>query len=120
MDIAQGVNEPQNLTRRAVQLAFVALGMFASGIWIGTAIRTIPLPKAIVWAARSNLSPNSLFAAMVVCFGLTMFNYLAGSNFDPELMFKSLGESRWSAPWGAPQLGGWEAFRPHLVYFGYM
>jgi oligosaccharide repeat unit polymerase len=55
-----------------------------------------------------------------VCFLLGMFNYAYATGFDLPRMFSYLGESRWSAPWGRGQLGGWDAFRDQMQYFGYV
>src|SRR4051812_8262128 len=35
LDLLQGANEPENITRVAVQFAFVAVGLFACGVWMG-------------------------------------------------------------------------------------
>ena len=31
-----------------------------------------------------------------------------------------VGQSRWAAPWGRGQLGGWDAFLDQFQYFGYL
>ena len=51
---------------------------------------------------------------------LATFNFAYASDFSLSTMINGLLGGRWSAPWGRGQLGGWDAFRDFLNYFGYV
>jgi hypothetical protein len=120
-DLMQGVNEPQqDVSPAAVRLAFVAIGLFAIGIWIALLFRPWRLPAMVTQAATAKPPSESLFGVLVACFVLGMANYLIATNFDIQLIIDTLGKARFEEPWGAKKVGGLESFRTHLVYFGYL
>lgn len=123
LDLLQNQNEPHGVTLDAVQFAFLSIGLFGSAVCLGTMVFSWTLPRRVLVAAQVEVAPNILFGSMVACFLLGMTHYLVSCEFDIELLFRSLGKPRFSAPWSsarAGRFGGWSAFREHLVYFGYL
>jgi hypothetical protein len=71
-------------------------------------------------AANLRLRPRELFVAILLCFLLSTFYFLYESNFSLDRVIVGIMAGRWDAPWSRGQLGGWNAFLEHLVYFGYV
>lgn len=120
LDLIQGQKEPQDVSAAAVRGALLAAGLFGLGVCVANVFPASRLPATIRKASAVELSPATVFYAVLVCFSLAMAHYLISCNFDLVLMVESLGGSRFSAPWAAARMGGWSAFREHLVYFGYL
>jgi oligosaccharide repeat unit polymerase len=120
LDLLQSTKEPQGVARDSVRLAFIAIGVFSVGVWLAASLRPWRLPYVVQNAVRTTVPTNLSFLGTATCFGLAMLNYLIACDFDVALMFQSLGQPRWSEAWAVANLGGWTAFREHLVYFGYI
>lgn len=120
LDLLQSVYGFQSIDRASVISAITAIGLFAGGIWFAALFQAPELPAFIRRAAAQPLEAPVVFQLGLVCFFLGMMNYAIACDFDPLLMFSSLIGDRWSAPWARGQLGGWDAFRDHLQYFGYL
>src|SRR5260370_12850264 len=109
-----------NLEPRLVQTAFLAIGTFATMVAVGSSIKPGRLPAAILDLAKRQYPTKTVFRILMVCWLLAMFNFAYASSFSLSAMLQGLLADRWSAPWGRGQLGGWEAFRDFLTYFGYV
>lgn len=119
LDLVQGAYDLRAATDAGIRMALVAIGAFAACVWLGTAGRPWPMPKGLIEVAQRPLDPRLLGRIVPICFFLGMFNFLYSVNFDIPVMFSYLGAQRWAAPWARGALGGWEAFRDQLPYFGY-
>lgn len=120
LDLIQGQKEPENTSREAIQMAFIAIGLFASGIWIAHLFPAWRLPAALRKAGELQPSGTMLYRGVLIFFALGMAHYVISCDFNPVLMLDALGRSRFAAPWAVANLGGWRAFQEHLVYFGYL
>lgn len=120
VDLIQGGYAMEDASTEGLRLALVAVGVSAAAMWFGATRKPWALPKWLVDGVSRPLDRVTVARAIPVCFLLGMSNYLYSVNFDIPTMFSYLGESRWSAPWGRGQLGGWEAFRDQAPYFGYV
>lgn len=103
----------------AVSEAFVAIGLFAAGCVVGSAIQPRPLPKVLKSLTLHEYTPRLLFKALIIFFILGMFDFAFYSDFSISTMIGGLLESRWGAPWSRGALGGWNAFFDFMTYFGY-
>jgi hypothetical protein len=120
LDLIQGAYLLEEASPRGLQLALVATGVSAACMWLGVAHGPWRLPAWLTDGASRQLSTQTLYHAVPICFLLGMFNFAYAVDFDIPEMFSYLGVSRWDAPWGRGQSGGWEAFRDQTPYFGYV
>lgn len=120
LDLLQSAYGFENIERGSVVSALTGIGLFAGGIWLAALFQAPALPGLIRRASERPMEPKSVFQLGFLCFSLGMLNYAIACDLDPILMFSALMGDRWSAPWARGQLGGWEAFRDHLQYFGYL
>ncbi len=120
LDPIQGAYPLDGVSYGDVALAFIAIGIMAVGIWIGSVGRGWSLPGLVLRAAKQPLSTKSLFAAAILTFCLGMFNFAFTSGFDPSVMIDGLAACRFCAPWSRGIFGGTDAFAEHLKYFGYV
>jgi len=120
LDLLQGLFPLYGVGRDHIVIAIVSIGVMAGGIWLGSIGRGWPLPGIVVNTTRSRITDSALNKAIWLTFILGMSKFVIGSDFDLYAMFHALGESRWSAPWARGRLGGWDAFRDHMQYFGYV
>ena len=120
LDLIQGAYDLRDAPDWAIRDAFIAVGVSASVMWIGVAGRPWKLPNWLGEIASRPMDTRTIAQLVPLCFVLGMFNFAYATSFDVPRMFSYLGESRWSAPWGRGQLGGWNAFADQLQYFGYV
>lgn len=120
LDLVQGAYDLRDAPDWAIRDAFIAIGVSAAAMWVGTAGRPWPIPKWVADIARRPMDTRTVGRLVPVCFVLGMFNFAYAVNFDLPVMFSYLGEQRWAAPWGRGQLGGWDAFLDQMQYFGYV
>jgi oligosaccharide repeat unit polymerase len=120
LDLIQGAYDLRDAADWAIRDAFIAVGVSAAAMWLGFAGKPWPLPKWLAEIASRSMDTRTIARLVPVCFCLGMFNFAYATGFDLPRMFSYLGESRWSAPWGRGQLGGWDAFGDQLQYFGYV
>jgi oligosaccharide repeat unit polymerase len=120
LDLIQGAYDLRNAADWAIRDAFIAVGVSAAAMWVGFAGRPWKIPNWLGEIASRPMDSRTVGRLVPVCFLLGMFNYAYATGFDLPRMFSYLGESRWSAPWGRGQLGGWDAFRDQMQYFGYV
>jgi oligosaccharide repeat unit polymerase len=120
LDLIQGGYDLNDATDEGIRSALMAVGVFAACMWLATALRPLPLPKGLIDVAGKPLDARVAGRLLPICFFLGMFNFLYSVNFDVAAAFSYLGAQRWSAPWSRGQLGGWEAFRDQMPYFGYV
>jgi hypothetical protein len=120
LDLIQGAYDLREAADWALRDAFIAIGVSAAAMWIGVAGKPWKLPNWLGEIAARSMDTRTVARLVPVCFVLGMFNFAYATGFDLPRMFSYLGESRWSAPWGRGQLGGWDAFGDQLQYFGYV
>lgn len=120
LDLVQGAYDLRDASDWAIRDAFIAIGVSAAAMWVGTAGRPWPIPKWVADIAMRPMDTRTVGRLVPVCFVLGMFNFAYSVNFDLPVMFSYIGEQRWAAPWGRGQLGGWDAFLDQMQYFGYV
>jgi hypothetical protein len=120
LDPVQGAYPLEGVSYDDVALEFIAIGMMALGIWIGSVGRGWSLPGLVLRAAKQSLNTKNLFVAAILTFCLGMFNFALTSGFDPSVMINGLSVCRFCAPWSRGAFGGTDAFAEHLQYFGYV
>jgi oligosaccharide repeat unit polymerase len=120
LDLIQGAYSLDDAADWALREAFIAIGVSAAAMWVGTAGKPWPLPKWLAEIAMRPMNTTQVARLVPVCFLLGMFNFAYAVDFDIPRMFSYLGEQRWLAPWARSQLGGWDAFRDQMQYFGYV
>ena len=120
LDLVQGAYDLRGATDNGIRQALQAIGLFAACMWIATAGKPWPIPKGLLEVASTPLDPAFVGRIVPICFLLGMFNFLYAVDFNVREAFSYLGAQRWSAPWSRGALGGWEAFRDQMPYFGYV
>ena len=120
LDLIQGAYALDDAPPWALREAFIAIGVSAAAMWVGTAGKPWPLPKWLAEIAMRPMDTKQVARLVPICFLLGMFNFAYAADFDIPRMFSYLGENRWLAPWARSQLGGWDAFRDQMQYFGYV
>lgn len=120
LDLIQGTYGLGPSTQGEVQLAFLAIGLFSSSVWLAGHSRPPRVPRLIREAASISLHSGTLFGIGVVAFGLAFLRFAIPAEFDLGVMLAPFSESRWAAPWSRGMLGGWDAFLDHIGYFGYV
>jgi len=119
-DLLQGSYSMGTIQRGEVGMAFAAIGVFVSAVWISAFFRAWKAPGAIVRTVSREFSPNIYFALTVAAFVIGILKFAVACDFDPATMFYYVGQMRWAAPWVRDSLGGWDAFLDHMQYFGYL
>ena len=119
LDLLQGAYDLGDATDAGLRNALIAIGVSAASMWVGVSGRAWRLPKWIMGVASRPLDHATVSRMVPICFLLGMSNFAYSVNFNIPEMFSYLGNNRWDVPWGRGQLGGWEAFRDQLPYFGY-
>jgi len=120
LDLIQGAYDLSDAADWAIRDAFIAIGLSAAAMWLGVGGRPWKLPNWLAEIASKSMDTRTVARMVPVCFLLGMFNFAFAVGFDIPRMFSYLGESRWSAPWGRGQLGGWNSFLDQMQYFGYV
>lgn len=120
LDLLQGLYPMDRVLPQEATTAFIGIGLFVVAVWIGAYRCTWRIPPGVMSSLSQEVSENTYFRLAVAAFILGMLRFAIPCNFDLTLMFSSIGEGRWSAPWGRGQLGGWDAFLDQLQYFGYL
>lgn len=120
LDLIQGAYDLRDAADWAIRDAFLAIGVSAAAMWVGTAGRPWPIPKWLGEIARRPMDTRTVNRMIPICFLLGMFQYAFAVDFDLPRMFSYIGEPRWAAPWGRGTLGGWDAFLDQMQYFGYV
>jgi oligosaccharide repeat unit polymerase len=120
LDPIQGAYDLRDAADWAIRDAFIAIGVSAAAMWLGVTGKPWPLPRWLAEIAMRPMDTRTVGRLVPVCLVLGMFNYAYSTNFNFSEMFSYIGGNRWSAPWARGQLGGWEAFRDQMQYFGYV
>jgi len=120
LDPIQGAYPMPGFSADQIRITFVAIGVFSFGGWLGAFRPSAWLLKRLPMAVFDQFSANTYFGFGIVCFCLAFLRFAVPAEFDLSLMFNSLLENRWAAPWARGQTGGWDAFLDHLSYFGYI
>jgi hypothetical protein len=120
LDLLQSAYPMTRVSRSGIENAFLAIGLFAASFWLACLFRPWRLPRFIANSTRVKIEPDKTFSLLVIFFVLGMFNYAYACGFDFELMFRAALAHRWAAPWLRGEFGGWESFRDHMQYFGYL
>ncbi len=120
LDLVQGTYGLDSVTQVEVRLAFFAIGLYSSAVWLASLARPRRVPRLIKDAASISLSTRTLFGIGIVAFSLAFLRFGIPAHFDLAVMLATFSESRWAAPWSRGSLGGWDAFLDHIGYFGYV
>lgn len=120
LDLLQGAYSLSDASNAAIRLALIAIGVSAAAMWAGAIGRPWRLPKWLLHVAQAPLDSRAVERLVPLCFFMGMLNYMYSVDFNLVEMFSYLGGSRWSVPWGRPQLGGWSSFIDQTSYFGYV
>lgn len=120
LDLIQGAYDLSDAPDWAIRDAFIAIGVSAVAMWFGVGGKPWSVPKWLGEIAAAPMSTRAVSRLVIVCFLLGMFNYAFATGFNLPVMFSYIGSSRWAAPWGRGQLGGWDAFLDQMQYFGYV
>lgn len=120
LDLVTAIYDLPAVTDIAVRKAFLSSGLFCIMFWVGTMRRPWKLPKAFLTSCRRRPDVGNILPIAILCFIIGMAAFAIPCKLDIGLMFRSLQENRWSAPWSRSEMGGWNAFVDHLAYFGYL
>lgn len=118
-DVIQGLY-PVHAEKDVINYTFIAIGLFAGCVILGSSVSTRLLPRSIYRIAYIEPRSRQLFNLIVICFLLGIFYYAYKSNFDITLMINGLTKGRFAAPWSRGRFGGWDTFIEHLSYFSYL
>lgn len=120
LDLIQGAYSMSYVSHASVETAFIAIGLFVISMWVANLAAAWPMPRAITRAASFNVNETDLFLLILIFFSLGFVRFAYPTGFNLAVMADSVLRPRWEAPWGREQLGGWDAFLDHMVYFGYL
>ena len=120
LDLIQGAYSMEYVSHASVETAFITIGLFVVGMWVANFVTAWPVPKAVKRAASFKVNETNLFLLILIFFTLGFIRFAYPANFDLAVMANSVLRPRWEAPWSREQLGGWDAFLDHMVYFGYL
>ena len=120
LDLLQGAYPLRGISPEQIEGAFISIGLFVVALWVAVTYRPWSVPAALVRSTSEEFSTKVFFSLAVAAFILGMLKFAIPTNFDVAQMWYYVGQSRWAAPWGRGQLGGWDAFLDQLQYFGYI
>ncbi len=120
LDLLQGAYPMEGIEREQVRIAFIGIGLFVVAVWIAALQRPWAIPNLVTRSVSVSFPANTYFNLTALAFFLGMLKFAIPCKFNIMEMFSYVGQSRWAAPWGRGQLGGWDAFLDHLQYFGYL
>ena len=120
LDLLTGEYPLEGVSPDQVAASFIAISVFASGIWLGAQGKGWSQPTFIRNVTTYSLNARSLMIAIWVSFVFGMFYYAYASDFDLTVMVNGLLVGRFDAPWVATAMGDWSAFLIHTEYFGYI
>ncbi len=120
LDLLQGSYDLYRVKAEAIEHAFLAIGLFAAGIFVAGFFRPWRIPQLMQSSVATPVETRVLFRLILLFFVLGIFRFAYTSDFNPVAMIYYLGVNRWAAPWGRGALGGWDAFLDHMKYFGYL
>ena len=120
LDLLQGSYDLYRVKAETIEHAFLAIGLFAAGIFVAGFFRPWRMPQLMQKSVATPVETRVLFRLILLFFVLGIFRFAYASDFNPVAMIYYLGVNRWAAPWGRGQLGGWNAFLDHMKYFGYL
>lgn len=109
-----------SLSSEITREVFIAIGVFGTAIALGSSLKPPRLPKSVIDLATRQYSHQLLYRIMLACWVLAMLNYAIASDFSLSAMIAGLRTWRWDAPWARGAMGGWDAFRDFLTYFGHL
>lgn len=120
LDLITSIYDMPAVTDAAVRKAFLSVGIFTVMFWLGTMRKPWKLPKAFLKSCSFRPDVWTILPVATLCFVIAMGTFAIPCRGDFGLMFRSLQENRWAAPWSRSEIGGWSAFIDHLSYFGYL
>jgi len=120
LDMVTGSYEMKDVNRASVREAFIVIAVCMAAYWLATLRKPWRLPLGFLRTCNFKIKSDALLPIVLLCFLLAMLKFAIPSKFDLVLMFNSVTNSRWAAPWARGALGGWDAFADHLSYFGYL
>ena len=120
LDLLQGSYDLFSAKKGGIEGAFIAIGLFVSGVWLASLSKPWELPQSLLKSTNHSLDGKTTFKLILIFFSLGIFKYAYACQFNPTIMLFYVGQDRWNAPWNRGMLGGWDAFLDHLSYFGYL
>src|SRR5665213_3238065 len=90
LDELQVSYDLKGVSRPAVQAAFLAIPLFAAGVWTAVLHSPWPLPKIVAQAARIELNADALFGVVLFCALVAMFRFAYPCGFNPSVMLAGL------------------------------
>lgn len=120
VDMLQSAYSFESVAKSDVQMAFVAVGVFAGSVWLGVSGKGWKPPNAVSRSSFYVLSDRALLAALLIAFFLGISKFALATGFNPVLMIEGIGMPRWASPWSRGQFGGVTSITDHLQYFGYL
>lgn len=120
LDLLQGSYDLVSVKKEGIEGAFIAIGLFVTGIWLACLSKSWKIPKPLLKSTNHSLDGKTTFKLILIFFSLGIFKYAYACQFNPTTMLFYVGQSRWNAPWSRGMLGEWDAFLDHLGYFGYL
>lgn len=119
-DLIQGLYRI-DASNAAIEIAFLAIGLFAAGISVGGGIFLGGMPEGLRRLGRVELTDRQVLGLVTFCFCAGVFYFLFMARFSPSLIWEGLFErGRFAAPWARGALGNWHSFVEQLNYFGYL
>ena len=119
LDLIQSAYPLPGVTQENVQRAFLCIGLFSGGVWLGAMFSAWRFPRTIELGTQIEPSSRHLMAMATIAFTLAFIRFAIPSKFDISAMIMAFDGSRWAKPWSRGHLGGWDAFLDHFAYFGY-
>jgi len=123
LDLIQGRYGLDDTREDSVSAAVFSLGLFATGVWVGSLVRTPRLPMFVTQTSQLSIGPRSLLGFGTICFILSMAHYVYSCDFDIVLLIESLSKERTDTPWlkfrlSGQYTGSWIAILEQLGNFG--
>ena len=99
LDLVQSRYDVESL-RQSISLSFIAVGVFAVGVWISAMMNAWRLPQWMARTLEGDLPPATYFSIGLFAFGLAFLRFAIPSHFNFITMWEGLSGGRWDGPWG--------------------
>lgn len=119
LDVIQDRYSLNSVSAESIRYTFVLIAVFAIAVQVSSNF-SFSLPSTFKKISTFEIKGTTLFAALLFCISISIFQYWRASYYDFSYMLESLTRSRFNAPWARAESGGINAFYEHLKYFGYI
>jgi hypothetical protein len=121
LDALQTLVQLRDVSRGSVQGVFLYAGLFAAGLWVGSAAASFASPGRRRPAPAPDVSAGFLFGAGVLCFVFGFAQSFLTCSASPVCVVEALFAPRFQVPWYAgPGIKGLNQVLAYLKYFGYL